>query len=152
MYIICIIIEMITDIRQISQPPSPSSSSSKSSSCFPSFAKVNIENGKVITMSDLQLGDRVETGMGICQPIFVLPEVFGKESKQKLDLHKWLCSHSFSMMSTYQNLVCCSTLGKGNKTKSLAFRVPPDPQIWRSQYITMNYQFFKKKITLLCFV
>ena len=145
MYIICIIIEMMTDIRQLGGPPSPSSISS---SCFPSFAKVGIENGKVIAMSDLQLGDRIETGMGICQPIFVLPEVFGKESKLKLDLHKWLCSHSFSMMSTYQNLVCCSTLGT-RKQEQITSRstVPPDPQIWRSQYITMNYQFFKKKKT-----
>ena len=33
-----------------------------SSSCFPSTSKVNLESGKSVTMSELQLGDRVKTG------------------------------------------------------------------------------------------
>ena len=30
--------------------------------CFPSVAKVKVENGKSVTMSELQIGDRVQTG------------------------------------------------------------------------------------------
>ena len=33
--------------------------------CFPSMAKVKLENGKTVTMSELQTGDRVQTGMTI---------------------------------------------------------------------------------------
>ena len=33
--------------------------------CFPSTAKINLENGNVITMSELQIGDRVKTGRKI---------------------------------------------------------------------------------------
>ena len=33
-----------------------------SSSCFPSTASVNLQNGKSVTMSDLQIGDKVQTG------------------------------------------------------------------------------------------
>ena len=32
------------------------------SGCFPSSSKVNLENGKSVLMSDLQLGDQVQTG------------------------------------------------------------------------------------------
>ena len=38
-------------------PPPPSSS------CFPSTATVNLENGKTVTMSELQVGNKVQTGM-----------------------------------------------------------------------------------------
>ena len=31
--------------------------------CFPSTATVKLENGKTVTMSELQSGDKVETGM-----------------------------------------------------------------------------------------
>ena len=31
--------------------------------CFPSTAKVNLENGKSVRMSELQVGDKVQTGM-----------------------------------------------------------------------------------------
>ena len=31
--------------------------------CFPSASKVNLKNGKSIPMSDLQLGDQVQTGI-----------------------------------------------------------------------------------------
>ena len=31
--------------------------------CFPSMAKVKIENGKSIQMSKLQIGNRVQAGM-----------------------------------------------------------------------------------------
>ena len=30
--------------------------------CFPSTAKVNLQNGKTLTMSELQIGDKVQTG------------------------------------------------------------------------------------------
>ena len=33
-------------------------------SCFPSTARVSLENGKSLTMSELQTGDRVQTGTG----------------------------------------------------------------------------------------
>ena len=33
--------------------------------CFPSTARVHLENGKVVTMSELQVGDRVQTGMDL---------------------------------------------------------------------------------------
>ena len=31
-------------------------------SCFPSMSKIKLENGKIIPMSELQTGDRVQTG------------------------------------------------------------------------------------------
>ena len=31
--------------------------------CFPSAAKVSLENGKSLVMSELQVGDRVQAGM-----------------------------------------------------------------------------------------
>ena len=43
---------------------------SSSSSCFPSSASVNLQNGKSVTMSDLQIGDKVQTGTCIC---FICP-------------------------------------------------------------------------------
>ena len=47
-------------------PPPPQ----ESENCFPSSARVLLENGKSVTMSELQIGDRVQTGMNIW--IFVL--------------------------------------------------------------------------------
>ena len=38
--------------------PSPSSSSG----CFPSESRVKLENGKSVTMSELQIGDKIQTG------------------------------------------------------------------------------------------
>ena len=35
----------------------------ESKGCFPSMAKVKVETGKLVTMSELQIGDRVQTGM-----------------------------------------------------------------------------------------
>ena len=32
-------------------------------SCFPSNANVKLENGKSITMSELQIGDQIQTGI-----------------------------------------------------------------------------------------
>ena len=34
----------------------------KDSSCFPSVATVKFENGKSVTMSELQIGNKVKTG------------------------------------------------------------------------------------------
>ena len=31
--------------------------------CFPSMAKVKLENGMSVTMSELQIGSRVQTGI-----------------------------------------------------------------------------------------
>ena len=31
--------------------------------CFPSSSKVNLENGDSVTMSEVQIGDRVQTGI-----------------------------------------------------------------------------------------
>ena len=50
--------------------PCPESSSSSSSSssgggCFPSTAKVKLENGKSQLMSELHAGDKVQTGIAI---------------------------------------------------------------------------------------
>ena len=42
-------------------PPPPS--------CFPSESKVNLENGKSVTMSELNIGDRVQTG--ICAYLYI---------------------------------------------------------------------------------
>ena len=33
-----------------------------STSCFPAIATVQLENGNLVTMSELQIGDRVKTG------------------------------------------------------------------------------------------
>ena len=33
--------------------------------CFPSTAKVNLKDGKVVTMSELKIGDQVKTGTDI---------------------------------------------------------------------------------------
>ena len=40
-------------------PPPPPPPQEK---CFPSSARVILENGKSVTMSELQIGDRVQTG------------------------------------------------------------------------------------------
>ena len=39
------------------------SDSSDSDGCFPSTAKVNLENGNLVSMSELQCGDRVQAGI-----------------------------------------------------------------------------------------
>ena len=35
------------------------------SGCFPSTAKVHLKNGKVVTMSELKIGDQIQTGTNI---------------------------------------------------------------------------------------
>ena len=40
-------------------PPPPSSE------CFPATATVSLENGETVTMSELQIGDKVATGKNI---------------------------------------------------------------------------------------
>ena len=47
--------EMMINVCFIVPPPPPPA-------CFPSSARVNLENGKSVTMSQLQKGDKVETG------------------------------------------------------------------------------------------
>ena len=34
----------------------------KTPTCFPSAAKVTLKNGKLVTMSELKIGDKVQTG------------------------------------------------------------------------------------------
>ena len=36
------------------------------SKCFPSFSKVSLSNGKSVRMSELQIGDEVQSGMHLC--------------------------------------------------------------------------------------
>ena len=33
--------------------------------CFPSVARVRLHNGKVVTMSELEIGDQVQTGITV---------------------------------------------------------------------------------------
>ena len=35
----------------------------KKKKCFPSISKVKLESGKIVTMSELQIGDNVQTGL-----------------------------------------------------------------------------------------
>ena len=42
-----------------SPPPTPAPSGG---GCFPSSAKVKLQNGKSVTMAELQVGDKVQTG------------------------------------------------------------------------------------------
>ena len=42
-------------------PPPPS----RGRGCFRSMAKIKLENGHLVTMSELQIGDRVQTGREI---------------------------------------------------------------------------------------
>ena len=37
----------------------------KNPKCFPSNAQVKLENGKSVTMSDLQIGNQVQTGKSV---------------------------------------------------------------------------------------
>ena len=46
--------------------------------CFPGIARLNLENGKSITMSELQVGDRVQTGIGILCHISEVNKACGK--------------------------------------------------------------------------
>ena len=43
-------------------------------SCFPAVSKVYLENGKSVTMSELQIGDRVQTGISTLLLHVVLPD------------------------------------------------------------------------------
>ena len=46
-------------------------SESSGGSCFLSLAKVKVKNGKSVTMSELQIGDQVQTGkLCIPQPLW----------------------------------------------------------------------------------
>ena len=53
--------------------------------CFPSNAKVNLENGKSVTMSELKIGDLVQTGICEYLNIFTVKKHYGggavKENK-----------------------------------------------------------------------
>ena len=40
--------------------------------CFPSVATVKVENGKSVTMSELQIGDAVQTGTNIKKKFYWL--------------------------------------------------------------------------------
>ena len=51
--------------RYCENPPSRLQTTTKGPppACFPSTAKVNLQTGKTVTISELQAGDRVQTGM-----------------------------------------------------------------------------------------
>ena len=34
--------------------------------CFPAFAKISLENGQSVTMSELQIGEKVKSGEFTC--------------------------------------------------------------------------------------
>ena len=44
-------------------PPPPPPANTGGDDCFPSAARVSLENGKSVMMSELQIGDKVQTGM-----------------------------------------------------------------------------------------
>ena len=48
-----------TTTTTTTRPPPPPPPSKK---CFPSTAKVKLESGKLVKMSELQIGDQIETG------------------------------------------------------------------------------------------
>ena len=50
-------------IFDLDQPSSSSSSSSSGDGCFPTVAKVKIENGDTVVMSQLEIGDQVQIGI-----------------------------------------------------------------------------------------
>ena len=54
----------------IIDPPPPPPPPKKG--CFPSSAKVNLEKGKVIRMSELQIGDKVQTGKFIKKSVLYI--------------------------------------------------------------------------------
>ena len=56
----------------IDPPPPPPPPPPKKKGCFPSSAKVNLEKGKVIRMAELQIGDKVQTGLVIKQSVFYI--------------------------------------------------------------------------------
>ena len=41
----------------------PCDCTGKCAECFPSAAKVKLENGNFVTMAELQIGDKIQTGM-----------------------------------------------------------------------------------------
>ena len=43
--------------------PIPKYQTTTTKPCFPSTARVNLQNGKTVAMSELQIGDSVQTGM-----------------------------------------------------------------------------------------
>ena len=47
--------------------------------CFPSTARVSLENGKLVTMGELQIGDQVQTGR-------VISNLYLKEYTEKRSL------------------------------------------------------------------
>ena len=51
----CSLLFLLQTTTTIAPPPPPPS-------CFPSMAKIKLENGVSITMSELQVGDQVQTG------------------------------------------------------------------------------------------
>ena len=48
--------------RTTTPPPPPPPPPPSSSGCFPSDAKVKLENGELLAMSKLEIGDRIQTG------------------------------------------------------------------------------------------
>ena len=53
-------------------PPPPPPPPPSGGGCFPSVAKVGLKNGEIIRMSDLQVGDQVQTGKDCNRHAFIL--------------------------------------------------------------------------------
>ena len=73
--------------------------------CFPATARLTLENGKSITMSELQTGDKVQTGINIvchssrvkkaCGSIlFIVEENFEKDKSCNTGRERLIRSHS----------------------------------------------------------
>ena len=56
-----------------------------SEACFPSTAKLSLGNGKTVAMSELQVGDRIQTGM-VNQRFAVLKSNLIKENSQNSEM------------------------------------------------------------------
>ena len=52
-----------TSTTTTTKPPPPPPAKNK---CFPSTARVTLKDGKTVTMSQLKIGDQVQTGMADC--------------------------------------------------------------------------------------
>ena len=55
--------------------------------CFPSRAKVNLKTGKVVTLSELKIGNQIQTGSNIAEENFILTCLNSKIQKNELFTH-----------------------------------------------------------------
>ena len=82
----CYLLGKVADCCPCPPPPPPP----KSKTCFPSFAKVYLESGKMIAVRDLQLGDKVQTGMDCGRDAFNLSsKITYQEIWKKSSVGRW---------------------------------------------------------------